>query len=264
MHPILTRYGSFLYYSYTAIMGLGLLLSLGLALRESRRRTGDGRRTVTGAAWLDGVIVALLAALLVGRIAFVTANWDYYVDNLDETWLLWQGGIGYHGAVGAGLIALWLWSRLREIPFAPLGGLLALPMALWTAFGWLACYLDGCVYGRETFFGPLSAGLPDSFGVFAVRYQTQLIGLALSLLALALLWWARRRLQPVALFWLAVLLLSAARALVDTLRGDPMPLVADLRLDLILDAAMALLALAALALTVKRDGISRPQNENLT
>lgn len=246
MHPILTRHGSFFFYSYTAAMGLGLALAVGLAIYQARRQTADGGpRSVVGRL-LDGVIVALFAALLAGRAAFVAANWDYYAGNLDETWLLWEGGISYHGAVGGGLLALWLSSRLHGLPFARLGGLLALPMALWTAFGWLACYLEGCVYGRETFIGPLSADLPDTFGVFAVRYQTQVIGLALSLLILALLWWVRRRVKPGVLFWLTVMLLSAARATVDTLRGDPMPVLINLRLDLLLDAALALFALAAL------------------
>ena len=258
MHPILTRYGSFLYFTYTAVMGLGLALALGLAAFEGGRQTsesgsGEGglsRPTVRGlwsvsAGWLDGVIIALLTALVAGRGVFVAANWDYYVDNLDETWLLWQGGISYHGAVGAGFLVLWLWSRWRGVSFERLGGMLAMPMVVWTAFGWLACLLEGCAYGRETFIGPLSADLPDSFGVYAVRYQTQLMGLLFSFLALVVLLWTRRHLRPGTLFWFAVLLLSASRTVVDTFRGDAMPLIAGLRVDLLLDSGLALIALAA-------------------
>lgn len=243
MHPILTRYGSFLYYSYTAVMGLGLALAIGLAVHEARQPAEDGRWRPAVRTLLDAIVAALFVALLVGRVAFVLANWDYYVNDLDETWLLWQGGISYHGAVSGGLLAFWIWSRFRGTSFARLGGLLAMPMALWTTLGWLACYLDGCVYGRETFLGPLAADLPDDFGVFAVRYQTQLIGLVLSLLALAVLWRLRRRLPSSAFFWLTVFLLSASRAVVDTLRGDGVPLLSGLRLDLLLDVMLALGAL---------------------
>ena len=48
MHPILARYGSFLYFTYTAVMGLGLALALGLAAWEGRRpmsEKGNGPRS---------------------------------------------------------------------------------------------------------------------------------------------------------------------------------------------------------------------------
>ncbi len=268
MYPILARYGSFLLYSYTAAMGVGLLLALGLAAWDGRRRTAirmarDRRTKRPCAGWLDGVIVALGAALVVGRVVFVAANWDYYRANVDESWLLWQGGISYHGAVVAGLLALWAWCRVRSVSFDAVGGMLALPAALWSAFGWLACYLEGCVYGRETFIGPLAASLPDSFGVFAVRYQTQLMGLVFSVLALGVLWWVARApqtaietghsFQGMALFWLAVLLLSAGRAAVDLLRGDLVVMLGGLRVDFVLDVVLALVGLVGMVVTRMRD-----------
>lgn len=237
MYPILTRHGSFLFHSYTAVMALGLLLSLALVHYQLRRNVLSNPQSP-----ISSLLPSILISLLPSRALFVAANWDYYAANLDETWLLWQGGYSYHGALLGGFVALWLLLRRRGIPFAPVGGLLALPMALWSAFGWLACYLDGCAYGRQTFIGPLAADLPDTFGVFAIRYQTQLMGLVLSLLALVILWLVRRRLSPGALFWLTVFLLSAARALVNAFRGDPMPLLANTRLDLLLDATLALTA----------------------
>lgn len=245
MYPILTRHGSFFFYSYTAAMALGLLLSLALIHWQTRRQSPippAEQANAVGPRPQSTILISILISLLLSRTFFVAANWDYYAANLDETWLLWQGGYSYHGALIGGFAALWALLRRRGLPFAPVGGLLALPMALWSAFGWLACYLHGCAYGRQAFIGPLAADLPDNFGVFAIRYQTQLMGLLLSLLALVILWWARRRLPPRALFWLAVLLLSAARALVNAFRGDPMPLLANIRLDLLLDATLALIA----------------------
>src|SRR5690606_33850876 len=107
MYPILTRYGSFFLYSYTVVMGVGLLVAVGVAVWENRRKglgirdwglrgeeketgrleterlvsggraTGGGRRS-TRAVWLDGVIWALLVGLVVGRVAFVAVNWAYF------------------------------------------------------------------------------------------------------------------------------------------------------------------------------------------
>lgn len=242
MYPILRRYGPFFLYSYTVVMGLGLLLALGLTAYRARRREGD-------LPWMDGVLLSLFAALVGGRLAYVAANWTYYQTHLGEAWLVWRGGLSYHGALAAGLVALWVWCRWQKYPFARIGGLLAPPMALWSAFGWLACYLEGCAYGRETFLGLLASALPDSYGVYAVRYQTQLSGLLLSVLALLLLWMLRRRLSPLALFWLALFLLSAGRVAVSLMRGDAMPLLGSIRLDTLLDSTLSLLSAVALFLS---------------
>lgn len=249
MYPILTRYGPFFLYSYTVVMGVGLLAAVGVGRLETKRLE-TGRL----GSWVDGMIWAVGVGLVVGRAVFVGANWGYYAQNVGESWLLWQGGISYHGAVIAGLAALWAWSHRRGVPFARLGDLLALPMAVWSVFGWLACYLEGCAYGRETFIGLLSADLPDSYGVFAVRYQTQMMGLAFSLLAVAALWWARRRgLSDGRLFWLALLLLSWGRALVGVLRGDEMVMLGAVRVDVLLDAALAGMALVLLVVGAVRE-----------
>lgn len=245
MYPILRRYGPFFLYSYTVAMGVGLLLALGLTAYRARRRE-------VHLPWLDGFLLSLFAGLAGGRLAYVAANWSYYQAHLSEAWLVWRGGLSYHGALAAGLVALWAWCRWQDVPFARVAGLLAPGLALGSAFGWLACYLEGCAYGRETFLGLLASDLPDSYGVYAVRYQTQLAGLLLSVLALLLLWAMRRRLGPLALFWLALFLLSAGRFAVSLIRGDAVPLVAGFRLDTLLDGTLTLLSAIALLLARRR------------
>ncbi|MCZ7668191.1 MAG: prolipoprotein diacylglyceryl transferase [Chloroflexi bacterium] len=86
------------------------------------------------------------------------------------------------GALLAALVGLWLWGVWRKRPFASYTDLLTPGFALLAVFTWAACWLAGCAYGQETTFGLLAANLPDDFGLFAVRYQTQLLGLLWSLL----------------------------------------------------------------------------------
>ncbi|MCB0007570.1 MAG: hypothetical protein KDE04_13990, partial [Anaerolineales bacterium] len=115
---------------------------------------------------------------------------------------------------------------------SPLLSTLALPLALAWSGGWLACYLEGCAYGAPTTLSPLAADLPDSFGVFALRYQTQLLGLAGALLTLTLLYlWQRRAGRQPRQFWLTLALLSAQQLLLLPWRGDPAPILLGWRLD---------------------------------
>ncbi len=249
MYPVLRSFGPFLYYSYTIAMGLGLLAGVGLTAWRARERPDGGEE----GGWLDGVLVALAAALVGGRIAYVAANWDYFQIHLGESWFVLRGGLSYHGGLLAGLAALALWAQWRGRSALRVGGLLAPGAALWSAFGWLACWLEGCAYGRETFIGPLAGDLPDSYGIFAVRYQTQLLGVAFSLLALGVLWRARRQLPAAGLFWLGLALLSGGRFFITLLRGDPMPMLGAVRMDTLLEAILTLVALVMLFTVLESD-----------
>jgi phosphatidylglycerol:prolipoprotein diacylglycerol transferase len=249
MHPILARFGPFFIYSYTVVMALGLAASIGLTAwlerHEPERLPG----------WIDGLLAALLAGLLGGRAGYVIANWAYFAQEPDQVPLVWQGGLSYHGALVAGVLGLWAWCAWRRRTLASYAGLLAPGLVLASAFGWLACYLDGCAYGREATFGFLAGDLPDSYGLFGLRYQTQLLGLALCLLLLPAVVLARRRLPPGQLAGLSLALLSAARLAVSLFRGDDVPFIGAWRWDTILDGLIAVLALLLLVLIAVRRSV---------
>ncbi|MCI0398213.1 MAG: prolipoprotein diacylglyceryl transferase [Chloroflexi bacterium] len=248
MYPILDRYGPFFLYSFTVVMGLGLAAAIGLTAWLEKRavQQAAGQRP----EWLDGLLLGLAAGLVGGRIGFVWANWPYFQERPGEIGLVWQGGLSYHGALLAGLLALRGWAAWRRRPVAIYAGLLAPGLALGSAFGWLACWLEGCAYGRETLPGLLAADLPDGFGVYGLRYQTQLVGLATCLAALGALP-MQRRLPPALLFWLTLLVLSSGRVVVSFLRGDTVPILAGFRLDTWLDGLLSLIALAAVFVKIR-------------
>ncbi|MFN2222508.1 MAG: prolipoprotein diacylglyceryl transferase [Candidatus Promineifilaceae bacterium] len=246
MHPILARYGPFFLYSYTVVLALGLAAAVGLTAWLERH----GREPMPG--WIDGLIVAALAGLVGGRAGFILANWDYFAQESGQIALVWRGGLSYHGVLLAGLLGLFAWSAWQRRAFTGYAGLLAPALVLFSAFGWLACYLEGCAYGQEATFGPLAADLPDSYGVFALRYQTQLMGLVLCLLLLPAILYGRRRLRPGPLFWLSLALLSAIRAVVSFFRGDEAPHLGSWRWDTVLDASVAVVAILFLLVIIIR------------
>lgn len=242
MPDLLARYGPYFLYTYTVTLGLGVLLSLGLTASLARR---DGPRD-----WLDGALAAAAGALLIGRVVFVRLNAEYFAENPFEAWQLWLGGLNVHGALLGGLLGLWLWARIARRPFFTYAGLLAPGLALLSAFGWAACRFEGCAYGLPATLGLLTADLPDNFGVFAVRYRTQLFGFLGSLAVFGLGLWAFRRARPSLLFWGVMAGLAVVRAAVALGRGDPAPLLAGWRLDLVAD--LSLLVISLLALLVAR------------
>ncbi len=238
MNPILTRVGPILVYSYTAVFGLGLLAALAVTARRTQ--------SVPMGQWLDAFLVAAFFALLGGRAGFVWVNSAYFQERPSQIWDIQQGGFFFHTALMAGLLGLWAWSRWQKRPFLATADTFAPALLITAVFGWAACWLEGCAYGRETFLGLFSADLPDSYGIFAVRYQTQLAGILLTLAGLPLIW--RRFNRPGTAFWTAVFWLNVSRIPVTLFRGDPMPQWGGVRADLILEIVFALFALTAVLL----------------
>jgi prolipoprotein diacylglyceryltransferase len=119
-------------------------------------------------------------------------------------------------------------------------------LLFFSAGGWLGCYLEGCAFGALTTVGPLAADLPDPFGVFDIRYQTQLAGVLLSLAAAGVVFALQRRRGWEAggrWFWACLLLMSAVHGASSLLRGDPMPQIGPLRADVLLDLLLGGIAL---------------------
>jgi len=251
MYPILGRYGRFFLYSYTVMIGLGIMAGFALtAWRARRARAGDNWL----AGSLDGLLVALVGGLVGGRIAFIGVHWHYFQQRPAEAWQIWQGGLSYHGALLAGLLALWIWWAIdgrQQESFSAYAALFAPGLALGSAFGWLACWLEGCAYGRETTLALWSATLPDHFGVFAVRYQTQLLGLGFSLTVFLLVIARHRHWQSGRLFWFTLFGLSCGRLLVTLWRGDDVPTISTIRLDTFLEATLAFMSLILLQYTMR-------------
>ena len=162
MHPILARLGPFFIYSYTAVFAIGLLLSWGITHQSARQQPTRH--------WQDAALVTLLAGWLGARLGFVRLNWDYFAERPSELFQLWQGGLTAYGGLVGGLLGLGVWCWWRKRPFLPYATLFSPALLLLIATGWAACWFEGCAYGAETTLGPLAANLPDTFGVFAVRY----------------------------------------------------------------------------------------------
>lgn len=237
MHPLLGRFGPFFLYTYQYVWGLGILggLALAYALTPRPRRAAD---------WFDPLLLGLMAGIFGGRVATVAVHWDYYRVTPGEIWLVWRGGLSYHGALLAALAGMWLWDRWRGGNWMWNAGILPLLLPLLHLTGWFACYWQGCGYGKLALPGLLAADLPDNYGVFDLRYQTQLLGMGLSLLVLLLSIYARRRkMPPRNSFWLTLLLLAGTNLLLWPWRGDQITIV-----GFWVDAALVIGSLLALLL----------------
>jgi prolipoprotein diacylglyceryltransferase len=238
MMPILGRYGPNFLYSFTVVLGVGVVLALGVTALLARRHNLP--------RWQDGVLLAGIAAVIAGRYVFVRLNGAYFAENPTEVWQVWLGGLNALGALLGGLLAYWLWAWFSGRPSGEYAGLIAPGLALLFGFAWAACWFEGCGYGAVVSPGIFSAALPDSFGVYAVRYQTQMAGVILSFVIFLFSWWAAHRYRLEVVFWATLGCLALANSILALGRGDPTLLVGIWRLDFLTYAVLAVVSGLAL------------------
>jgi phosphatidylglycerol:prolipoprotein diacylglycerol transferase len=214
MPPVIV-FGPLTIATYTAALSVALAVS---ALIGWRLWPGAPR------AWWTICVFALAGGVLGGRLAHIVAHWDYFQNALGEALRVNGGGLDWWGAALGGIAGVGLAARLLHVPAGPALDALTPALPLLMLAGSVGCAAAACAYGREilTLAGvsPLvAAELPDVYGLFAPRYQTQLwqAGWALALLVwVALIFWRGwlRRWR----FWVTLGLLTLGMLLIRPFR----------------------------------------------
>ncbi|MCU0465370.1 MAG: prolipoprotein diacylglyceryl transferase [Anaerolineae bacterium] len=206
--------------SFPALIGLSALAAFAVSAWAARRHVTPG--TVANVA-----LVALAAAVIIGRIGYVAENWGYYGANPAEITDIGRGGLAWLWALVGGGLGVWL----ATFPLGPearwaLWSAAALAVPIVASGVWWACEANACAYGAEVAnLADYSAfwvwEAPGEFGLVAPRWRVQRMGMLLAAGVLFIIglmtWrgWFRRWHLPAALVMVAAAVLA-----VGGLRGD--------------------------------------------
>ena len=224
-------------YTHNVAYALGVLVAWSLAIR--RLLTLDAPSQVIARAVALVLSFGLAGAYLIN---VVPATLQYLkTGSLDWTWSVSWVGVLIFG-IGIGLLYVWK----SDLPLGRTFDLVAVPLPLVLVIGRLGCLGAGCCYGLETD-SWLGVYLPDVQGEWAVRYPTQVLSGVASLftffILLALERYGLRRadtareadpLKPPGsriwpfdgfLFLLYVAFFCVERGIMESLRGDAVPVL---------------------------------------
>ena len=238
--------------TFTIVFTLGVLLNLlwlGMSdpIRTATSRLPDEKTSPT--TRVDAGLSALTTGLIGARAGFVLLHWEYYSSRLIETLWFWQGGLSWIGGVVGAAIGLGIFAALSHHPFWLLADTLALPGVVTALSCWIGCLLDGCAYGWQAGASFWTPPAVDIFGSRVPRWPTQTVGIALNLVIFAGLYWLTgRQLRRGTSVCLSVSLIAASSLALTFTRGDPVLLLAGLRLDTVGAAVILLLAVCGLVL----------------
>jgi len=167
-----------------SLLFVGVFLG-GYALLNWQIRRGGGPEEAAGDFIVYGVLGVLVGARL-GHVIF----YDLDKAIADPFWVfqIWTGGLASHGAVVGLIVAMWLFTKRRGIPFLEGADRFAFSAALGATLVRMGNFLNSEIVGRE---------VPDqSWGVrfprydvnaleAPLRYPTQLFEVALGLIVMA-------------------------------------------------------------------------------
>ncbi len=234
-----------------ALRYYGLCIVLGIIVGTWLTGCQLASRGYDGALALELLFFVIPLGIVGSRLYYVTTEYaEQYASNpLPSVLAVWQGGLGIYGGVAGGFIGLLLFCRYHAISPLAFADAAAPGLVLGQAIGRWGNYFNQELFGRPSdlpwaiYIAPQnrSPQFADATSFHPTFFYEALWDV---LVCLVLLWVARRfseRLKAGDIFTLYVILYSAGRFLVETLRVDEAFLIGgSIRGDLLVSGALAL------------------------
>lgn len=128
---------------YGLIIGIGVILGLVLAIRESERRG------LHKEVFVDLILFAVPIAIICARIYYVTFQWEYYAQHPGEIIKIWNGGIAIHGALIGSVLTTIIFAKVRGVSFWKLADIAAPSLLLGQAIGRWGNFINQEAHGGE-------------------------------------------------------------------------------------------------------------------
>lgn len=209
INPILFEYGSLQIRYYGIIFALGFIISYFILNHLSKKKNFKFD--------IDTFLLYEFFGVLIGARFFEVFiyNFSLYSDNIISMFAIWNGGLSFHGGLVGAVIAAYIFARKYKISFYKLADMTVIPVALALAFGRIANFINGELYGRITDL-PWAVKFP---GVDGFRHPSQLYESAKNFFIFFVLWFLKnKKLPPGFLFWSFITMYSILRFIIEFVR----------------------------------------------
>ena len=100
----------------------------------------------------DDLIAYIIFGIIIGgRVGYVLFyNLKYYLENISEVFMIWNGGMSFHGGLIGVIIATLLFSKKHKINTYIFLDLISLTAPIGIFFGRIANFINSELYGKET------------------------------------------------------------------------------------------------------------------
>lgn len=148
---IILSFGPINIYWYGLFIVLGILAALAISLKLAKYYQIKSETLFDLSFWL------IINGLIGARVYDVFLQLPYYLANPLAIIKVWEGGLAIHGAIVAGLITIYFFSRQQKISFWKITALFSPGLALAQAIGRWGNYFNQELFGLPT---TLAWGIP--------------------------------------------------------------------------------------------------------
>jgi len=248
LDPVFLQLGPIAIHWYGLIIGVGAILALFLAVKESERR-GLHKDT-----FVDLILYAVPIAILSARAYYVIFKWDYYSQHPEQIIKIWEGGLAIHGALIGSVITALVFAKKRGLSFWKIADIAAPSILLGQAIGRWGNFMNQEAHG-----GPVTREFLE--GLFLPEFiinqmyingqyyhPTFLYESIWNLVGVVLLLLLRRvNLRRGEMFLSYVIWYSIGRFFIEGMRTDSLMLTDTLRIAQVISIVLVLVAIAIAA-----------------
>jgi prolipoprotein diacylglyceryl transferase len=202
-------------------MAISILAGFFVFSRLAQRKINLAKNKI-----FDLFFYLVIFGIVGARLYYILSGPKYFFYHPGEMFFLWQGGIGIYGALAAGLIVLYFFSRRQKISFLNLSDCVAPAVVLGQAIGRWGNYFNQEVYGRPT---NLPWGIPVGSEYFHPTFLYESIFDSIIFLFLIFLGKKQKNI-PGEIFSWYLILYPLGRFFIEFLRIDQRPILFGLKL----------------------------------
>lgn len=194
---------------YGILMATGMILGTVLAIKDAKR-VGISEDDV-----LNLAICAIPCGVLGARLYYVIFNWSFYSQNPSQILNFRGGGMAIHGALIGGILAGFIYTKIKKINFLKMADIALIGMPLAQAIGRWGNYINGEAHGGPT-------DLPWGIMVDGVKVHPTFLYESIWDLGIFIFLWIFRNKKEyegqIAIFY--IILYSLGRFFIEGLRTD--------------------------------------------
>lgn len=143
INPVALKMGPLEIRWYGILIASAILIGTYLALREAKRQQ------INLDHFLNVLLAAIPAAFIGARLYYVIFNWDYYQQDLERIFYVWEGGLAIHGGLIAALLVSFVFLRKYAIDIWQAFDIAAPSIILGQAIGRWGNFFNQEAYGYE-------------------------------------------------------------------------------------------------------------------
>ena len=136
MYPELFKIGPFTVYSYGLMLGIAFIVASYILTKEIERRKMDPNIAT------EVTLIAIIFGIIGAKLFHLFENWEAFINNPLHM-AFSPGGLTFHGGLILVIIAVFIYSKRKKIPFLTIADLAAPSLALAYGIGRIGCHLAG-------------------------------------------------------------------------------------------------------------------------